>query len=399
MSERLRQLRRTADAVDASATGYGDFTVVDRDNRISISSDAPLTEQRDTFTAGVTRLASESVIRIRANAGTETLETVDQLTYSPGYVGEIGIAIQIPEAPTGDQVVRWGYFGDNDGIRWGWDATSVFIQDIRNGTPGAKIRPADWNGVGRSETVDDVARRVVESLQSGVITRQQLQLYNYGVVGHELIRPGDDGELKPDAIHRFNAGDQTTLSRQNNPIRVEVDNPASEDFDVFVSDRQATIRGEFTATDRPNAEFRTDVSLSGTTWVPLISLRIKPDFDQIPVSLLQFSALQDDPSIVQFRTDAGSTTDADYQPPRNADPAETAIEVDLDPTADVSDGYKRFQRLLPGGGQGSTSQPLGDLPEVDLGLKRDQPVTIFTRRTTGTGGNIEAFNVQWQEGW
>jgi len=119
MSEQLRQLRRAADVLKASGSPYGDLTVVDRDNRISISSDAPLSEQRDNYTAGVSHLADESVIRIRANASTERITTVEQLAYSPGYTGEVGLALQVPEAPTGDQVVRWGYFGDDDGIRWG----------------------------------------------------------------------------------------------------------------------------------------------------------------------------------------------------------------------------------------------------------------------------------------
>jgi len=244
-------------------------------------------------------------------------------------------------------------------------------------------------------------------LKRGAIARQQLSLYNFGTVGHEILRPGSDGELGPVAVHTFDSGAQTTLTRQNNPIRVEVENPAAEDFEVFVSDRQATIRGDFAASDRANAEYRTGVALSGETWVPILTLRVKPDFDQLPVDLLQFSALVSGPLFIQFRAGAGSASAADYDVPRNSDPTETAVEVDRDPTATIADGRKRFQFLVPGGADGTSGgpptptppTPLAQLPEVDLQIKRDQPVTLFARRTTGTGGEIEACNLQWSEGW
>jgi hypothetical protein len=56
MSEptQLENLQALSDALTDTATPYGDLTTVDRDNRISISSDVPLSQQRDEYTDGVT---------------------------------------------------------------------------------------------------------------------------------------------------------------------------------------------------------------------------------------------------------------------------------------------------------------------------------------------------------
>ena len=387
------QSEESSDRVlSASGTPYGDLTTVDRDNRISISSDVPESEQRNLMTANVSLIPEDSVYRLRANASVESLETVKQLQYSPGYIGEIGIAIQIPEAPTGDQEVRWGYWGGDDGAYFGWDSTSPFVQEIRNGTRGDKIRPDEWTNDTSGATVERLLKR-------GAITRQLLALYNFGGIVFEIYDRDDQQRLEAKTVHNLSTESGTTLSRQNNPLRVEVDNPDAEDFDVFLADRQATIRGQFTASNRVKSQELTDVSLSGETWVPVLTIRIKEPFDTVDVEVLQLSSLSTEDIFVQFRSGAGSTADGDYAPPDNVDPAETAIEVDTTPTADIADGFHRIQRLLPGGGQGNAPTPLGEFETADLEVKRDRPMTVFVKTTGAEGGTLSAANLNWEESW
>jgi len=123
--------QRTADALDRAGTVYGDLTVVDRDNRFEVSSEYPLSDQQDIATSGVSHQSNNSVFRIRANNSTESIESVKKLAYSPGYIAEIGIALRIPEAPTGDQEVRWGYWDGDDGVYFGWDSDGVYIERQR----------------------------------------------------------------------------------------------------------------------------------------------------------------------------------------------------------------------------------------------------------------------------
>ena len=373
-----------------SNTPYGDLTVVDRDNRISVSAETPLSEQEDFTTSGVSHLPNESVYRIRANAGTESIETVDGLQYIPGYIAEVGIALQIPEAPTGDQEVRWGYFDESDGAYFGWDSTGVFVETLRNGTRQGKVYQDGWNNGAELDPT--------EPLQNGTITRIILALYNYGSLGFELYDRDDETQaLNSNILHNEKLEGETTLSSQDNPIRVEVANPDATDFDVFVADRQATVRGQFTPNRRIKGERRTDVELSGTTWVPILSFRRKDGFETINTDLFDVSVKPDEDIFIQVREDAGSTTDADYATPQNVNASETAVVVDTSPTAEIGDGYYAFQTQFDGGERNRSV--LGRLEDVDLELKNTRPMTVFARTVSATGGNLDAFNLNWAENW
>lgn len=396
IAELIRLVREVESIASDTATAYGDLTVVDRDARISISADVPQSEQRTDDTAGVTRLPDESVYRLRANASTESTETVKQLQYSPGYTGETGIAIQVPTAPTGDQEVRWGYWNGTDGAYFGYDATGVFVEAIRNGTRGGKIRPDEWTGRAGGSDGTSIKKRVEQRLQSGAITRQQLSLYNFGQVGFEVFgRDAEANELAAERIHNYGVDGETTLSRQNNPLRVEVDNPDASDFDVFVADRQATIRGQFTSADRVKGQPVEDVSVS--TWTPILSARIKPEFNTVNVGVFSLTSIADNDHYVQIRSGAGSTDAADYETPATADAAETAVEVDTAPTAAITDGYHRYQTLFPGGTGSKTS--IGQVDSVDTDLKNGRPVTVFARGVGDASTTVTSLNLNWEETW
>jgi len=381
---------RQTKTLENSGTPYGDLTTVDRDNRIDVSAEYPLSEQVDNATAGVTRIDADSVFRIRANASTESLETVEQLQYTPGYIGEIGIALQIPTAPTGSQEIRWGYWNGTNGAYFGWDATGVFVEAIRNGNRQGKIYEDGWN---EQANID-----AEQALKNGAITREILALYNFGSVGFELFdRDEGSRELVNKQVHNLSVDGSTTLSQQNLPLRVEVDNPDASDLDVFVADRQATVRGNFTESRRVKGDTLTSVALSGTTWVPVVTIRQKAAFESIDVGVFSLNLKADTDLFIQFRSDAGSTTDGDYATPANIDAGETAIEIDKTPTGAIGDGYHRYQTLIEGGTGSKTT--LGGFDDIDLELKRTKPFTMFARTTSATGGNISALAFNWEESW
>jgi hypothetical protein len=383
----LRQLDKN---IRRSSTPYGDLTVVDRDNRIDVSSETPLSDQTDDATAGVTHQPTESVFRIRANAGTESIETIDSLQYTPGYIAEVGLSLQIPQAPTGSQEVRWGYWDTNDGVYFGWDSDGVFIERLRNGTREGKVYQENFSS--------PELPNIQAELKRGTISIIELALYNFGQIEFQIFDSLDrNGKIQSNTVHIADVADQTTLSSQDNPIRVEVDNPDTTDFDVFLADRQAAVRGQFTPNRRIKGELQTAVSLSGTTWVPVVSFRRKEAFKTVNTELFDLSVRPQEDLFIQVREDAGSTTDADYSAPTNVNASETAIETDTTPSASISDGYYLFQTQFDGG-QGNQSS-LGRLESVDLQLKNSRPVTIFARRVSGTGGTIDAFNFNVTENW
>ena len=378
--------RVAAERLKASGTPYGDLTTVDRDNRIDLTAEFPLSEQNDIVTSGVTHDPTESVYRIRANASTESLETVDTLQYTPGYIAEVGVAIQIPEAPTGSQEVRWGYWNDTNGVYFGLDSEGVFAEQLRTGTRLGKER-----GLVGDFDIEQV-------IQNGSITRLILALYNYGSIGFQLFsKQGQDDILDQNTVFEQNIDGQTTLAQQNLPIRIEVDNPDSSDFDVFVADRQATVRGQFTASRRLKSESLDNVSLNGTTWVPIMTIRKKTGFETVTVGVFNIDTIPSDDIYLQIRSNAGSDTDGDYATPSNIGAEETAIEVDTTPTASISDGFHRYQTTLTGGQGASTT--LGQVENVDVELDRDRPFTLFARKVSGSGGTLEGTTFGWAENW
>lgn len=397
VNELVRLTRQVESILSDVSTAYGDVTSVDRDARISISADVPQSEQRTDDTAGVTRLAAQSVYRVRANAGTESTETVKQLQYSPGYTGETGIAIQIPTPPSGNQEVRWGYWNGSDGAYFGYDSTGVYVEAIRGGVRQGKIRPGAWTGRLDGDDNGVALKKETEArLQAGAITRQQLSLYNFGQVGFEVFgRGAEANKLSARRVHNYGVDGQTTLSRQNNPLRVEVTNPDASDFDVFVADRQATIRGQFTSSDRLKGQPFEGVSVS--TWTPVLSARIKPSHDTVTVGVFSISTIADGNHYIQIRSDAGSTSDADYEAPATVDAPETAVEVDTSPSAAITDGHHRYQNLLPGG-TGSKST-IGATESIDAEIKNGRPITLFARGVGDASTTLTAGNLNWEESW
>jgi len=327
---------------------------------------------------------------LRANDSTESLQTIDDLQYTPGYIAEVGISLKIPEAPTGNQEVRFGYFDSDDGVYFGWDSDGVFVERLRNGSRIGKTYREDWTA---GENVN-----VEQQLQNGTIALIELALYNYGTIGFDIYdQDRVTNGLQANKVHNADVPGTTTLSSQDNPIRVEVSNPDTSDFDVFVADRQATVRGNFTPNRRIKGERRTDVSLDGTTYVPIISFRRKESFKTINTDLFDLAAKPDEDIYIQIREDAGSTTDADYETPQDVNADETAVEVDTSPTASISDGYYVFQGQFGGGDRNRSV--LGRLDNVDVALKNTRPMTVYARTVSASGGNLTAFNLNWAENW
>lgn len=382
-----------SDIKDAS-TPFSDLTVVGRSPLIDISSDDPLTDQKDIWTDGVSHIKSESKYRLRANSSTESLETVQYLPYSIGYKSEVGIALRVPTAPTGDQEIRWGYWDGNNGAYLGFDSGGVFTEFIRDGTRQGKTYEDDWVSETRNSNVD-----VETALGEGVVTRLGLSLYNYGEITFEFFPRDDKNRQIRRVVHTGSPRETTTLSQQNNPIRVEVDNPSSSDFDVFVADRQAAVRGNTEASRRITTEFNTTGSLDGTNWVPLVSFRRKSGFNGTEVNVFSLDVQTADDAVLQLRSDV-SLTGASWGSPSVVDSSETALEVDLSATdVDATSGYHRWMGGSAGGsGVGETN--LTNFDNVDNSLRRERNMTLMVRALEGTTtSDIPYVSLQMEESW
>lgn len=370
-------------------TVFDDQTTVERRTRIDLSSEYRLSEQNDDFSTGVSHLSNESEYRIRANNATEHLESIQRLRYNAQYPAQVGFSIRVPTLPNDNQDVKWGYWDGSDGVYWGLDATGPYIERERNGTTQGKVRESDWNGT----SID------TESiLQEGVVAHIDLNLYNNGAIAFQLHPRDDKGRISPVTVHREAPTEETTLSRQNLPLRVEVDNTETTDYDVFVADRAASILGQTAATERVKGEHLIDVTLSGTSWVPVFSFRKKAGFEGTPVETFGLSVLASDDSIIQLRSDM-ALTGASWSTPTNVDSGETAIEVDTSAslTNDINNGYQRWVDGFEGGT--NNNPQFGATANIDLKLRGTRPMTLLARKVSGTGGSLPLVTARWTEDW
>jgi hypothetical protein len=395
-TEQTAILRRLNKAI----TSFDDLTVVDRQSIIDINSDFPLSNERSIYPdARVDHVPSESEYHVytTATAGETTgFETVDRIRVVSGYAFEGAFSLRIPDDPTGEQDVRAGVWeAGESGAYVGLDATGPYVEMLRNGNRQGKVRPDGWNGEG---TQTDVA----QLLKDGCIVRIKPYLYNSGTVDVEAYESNDDGRLVSRTIHRFDPDGKSTWARQSNPLRIEVANGATaESFDVYVQDRQAARRGDFSANDRTKGDRRQGITVSDTGWEPLLSVRQKDGYDGVTVNFQSYRIAPQDDIILQVRSD--SLTDPDTLPwesPKNVDASETACEwlhTDHASAFGVNAGAWRFQDIITGGG--GISVNVAGRDGVDTELRRDRPVTIAAQKRTAGDTTVDVAMASVVEGW
>ncbi|WP_051412133.1 carboxypeptidase-like regulatory domain-containing protein [Halonatronum saccharophilum] len=348
------------------------------------------------------------------NGGTVThdeaefvLQTVDQVNsravldssergrYQPGNASECGIAVRLPDNPTGNQEARWGYFDDYNGAYFGIDDNGLFIAIRREGNDN-KIYRDDWN----FDKVDGTGPSGLElDLSRGNIFQILYTCYGYGVTVFKTLLVGDNNIQQSITLHRFKPNGQTTFGDPNLPIRGEVLNgDTSQDLTMFIAGRQYHVVGRYIPNRRITSEKRLNFSINNTL-IPAISFRRKDDFpvqdrsNSVSVKLQSFDIISDADLLYEIRF-APDLTGANFGTPTNTSNDETAVESDTSAT-ELSGGELVFSGLIAGETRGphATAQFSSiELLEIDFsGLK---PVTLALRTINGTGDASVVFRVR-----
>ena len=191
-------------------------------------------------------------------SGTDSaiLQSSERGRYEPGYAAEAGIGIRLPVAPTGNQVVRWGVFDEQNGMLFGQNVTNGIFVAIRRAGVDTVIPQSSWNvdplnGTGPSgETLN---------LANGNIFQIVYTWYGYGVIEFRVVLPNPT-TLAQEVItvHRFSPTGQTSLADPNLPLRAEIsNNGTAAAFNLFVGGRQFSILGTYNPVFRVTSERRT----------------------------------------------------------------------------------------------------------------------------------------------
>lgn len=386
---------------------FNELRVAAKTPIVELTSVYGVSELRDVVstTGGGTVTNTSTEYQVSTTAGgtdTAVLESALRGRYEPGFAGEAGIGIRIPNAPTGNQVARFGMFDSQNGAFFGTNSTDIFVA-IRRGGADTVINQSAWNvdpldGSGPSGATLDLTK--------GNIFQVVFTWYGYGIIEFRVVLPNPaTGAQDVVTVHRYTPSGQTSIIDPNQPLRAEVDNGGTEAaFDLFVGGRQYNIIGKYKTVNRVTSERRT-VNNVGTTLIPVISFTRKAVFpassarpNSVSVSLEKVSIIST--ADLSFQILLGGTIDgtyANYPTPTTIIPdSETALLVNTTCTT-ITGGEVIFQGLTSG--TANNNRVLASQALLDFELPIGETVTLAVVRIAGNPVNTVYSSFSVIESW
>jgi len=368
-----------------SSSLFSEVVTANRTPIIELNSSYGVTALRDVTTVtnggSVTDNSTEGTIQLQTSAtanGTAQLESAEAVRYIPGYGGQLGCGVLLPEAPTGNQVAEWGALtvDGNDGFLFGQDAAGVYVELRKNGT-GTKVYQSSWNvdkldGTGKSGATLDTS--------SGYIYQVEYSWYGYGIIRWSVLANVNNRQTVI-TVHEITPSGETSISRPNLVLHQKVDNGGdATNLVMQVGGRQYSIIGLYVPKFRFTSQTRAGVSTS-TTLVPTVSFRTKTAFQDRSVRVQGYIANVSTEDCEVFVVLNGSLTGASYTTPSLHTASETAVETDVSATA-ISGGFVVWSDLVVAG-QGNKS--VFNSSDLDFDISQTQPVSLCIRTLSGTG--------------
>lgn len=380
------------------STQFGETVVGERRSVVSLASVFGVSQVRDvtTETSGGTVSQGSGVYTLTSGAtsgAVAALATAERAEYTPGSSIEHGCAVRVPTStvPTGDQVIRWGAFDDNNGMYWGVDATSVFVGRRSGGSDAAVVRQSSWNvdtldGSGDSGNPSGLTL----TPNDGYVYRIRYAWYGFGGLEWAIMLPDANGRVRTYPVHRLKVAGEVSFQNPNLPVAVEVRNgtTASNSLVVYVGGRNTERIGGIEDVHARRTSQRALGKAVTTSPVAVASLRRKSSTARSSVKVSRVEIITDADVIWQVYVNA-TLTGASWITPTDHTSTETLLEADI--SATHSGGILIAQGLISGGLGAATARGVADLPEIDF--VDTHPMTLVVRTVTGTGtisGLIEA---------
>ena len=357
---------------------FSELRVSQRTPLIELTSVYGLSDLRDIVTVtGTGSVGSNNsefqLTTIASGTDSAILQSSERGRYEPGFSAEAGIGIRLPVAPTGNQVVRWGVFDEQNGMLFGQDVTNGIFVAIRRAGVDTVIPQSLWNvdplnGTGPSgETLN---------LAKGNIFQVVYTWYGYGVIEFRVVLPNPT-TLAQEVItvHRYSPTGQTNLADPNLPLRAEIfNNGTAAALNLFVGGRQFSILGAYNPVYRVTSDRRTVLALEQDL-IPIVSFQRKAVFpagsarsNSVSIKLKGVDLVHS--ADICYQVILGGTMDGEFVnfPTDNTSIplSETALTVNNTLTT-ISGGQVLFQGLVAGTTSGSARISTSDfLPDFQL---------------------------------
>lgn len=380
---------------------FNELRVSEKNSIVELKSVYGLSELRDITVGTVDNNSVEFVITTgAAGADVSYLQSIERGRYLAGFAAEAGIGVRTESMPTGDQVMRWGLFDDQNGAFFGVDSTGIFVA-IRRQNPSPPpvfnetiIYQNSWN----IDSLDGTGPSgLTLNLADGNIFQIVFTWYGYGVIEYRVVVQNPE-TLAQEVItvHRYKPVMETSFTDPNLPLRGEADNGGTPDnpLELFVSGRQYSIIGNVNPEFRITAASRSTTPPSAATQA-LISFRRKPIFpagsnraNSVSVKLQSLDLAPSAPLF--YEVVLGGTVAGAYGAVPGIPVNETALEVNLTPGIPVG-GISVFKGVAAGGGG---NRVLASSELLDLELAGTDPITLVVETISGSNQILSTLSLK-----
>jgi hypothetical protein len=415
--------------IEAALSRYSneldDLSTTERQPVVDLNAINYLTEFREEW-QNASDTATEHQLSTAANTNDLAyLQTRERGQYVSGYEAQVGTGVRIPQLPTGDSEMRWGYYTVDtnndpvDGFYFGADDNGIFVAFARGGVVN-KVYQENWN----QDTLDGTGMEQDNpsegelSIADGHIFQIEFTYYGYGPVKFSILMDDVEGSDRETSrlieVHKTTFTGQTSIEQTNLPLRQDIQSggTSNDALDLYVGGRQFSLLGTYTTNNRQNSHYRdTLTGVDDTQWYPAVSVKVKDgtdigtkDFLHVVAEVFGLNVSNDSvPKRWQIRR--GTTLDtATWQDPESVEgnTDETALKVDVSATS-IGDGsgnatgYYMDGGTLPSGGNQrrdvTAASATGKITTGDI-------VTLAFRAQDGEGtGAVNAIDFKWEERW
>lgn len=400
-------LKRNLDDI-INVTGFNEALITTKTPQFELKASTPsISKIRNVLdtqgSATITQVDGEILLQTTASGSdSAVIESATRGIYQAGHEAEAGVGIRVPEQTyIGTQCIKWGYFDANNGFYFGIDSGGVYIELISGGSSLTKVYQSNWN----TDTLDGSksyknASALTLDTTKGNIFHIPFIYYGYGTIKF-AIPFSDEKEksgMKRVIVHKVVTASGLSTQNPNLPIKVEINNNGSANaISAYLAGRQFSVIGEFKSVTRITSESRGSVSLSASTWTPVISFRKKTgSSDQSQnVRISYLSAIASQITLVAF-VSGGTLTGATFAKPSLVNAAnETVLESDTSATT-ITDGEFVGQPVLIEAS--NKSDGISSIADFSYTLPNGQTLTMVAKNI-GTAGNLLASLLSLSEEW
>lgn len=406
------------------STHFDEIQTEERETIIDLNAINPLSQKRDNW-QNATDTRSEHKLSTTANTDdTAYVETAQRGQYTAGFMSGMGMGVRIPELPTGDSTMRWGYYNTNsagepkNGFYFGADSTGVFVARAADGAI-EKVYQDKWShNTFVKDTPPNPSDDVLD-LSEGYVFHIDFTYYGYGPIEMQIL--ADDGTQDAygaaellDA-HVFHVQGETSTKNTNLPIEAEIVSGGTNNdaLDLFLGGRQFSVYGSETTNNRYSGHYRGNLTtVDDTAWYPAISFKMKDgssnigsgyDFTHVLGKIAMFAVTADANSYRwQIRIDTEPDTTAWETPETHVDtPDETAFKVDTSATS-ITDGAGNLTGTVVDAGsvtEGRKNEANIEQKDVEGQVTNGKVVTLLFQASPTNSGTLSEIFFKLAEKW